>query len=37
MASITFQNLFRIYKKLGGMTGTALTEAQEFPPLTSST
>jgi preprotein translocase subunit SecA len=30
MATITFQNLFRIYKKLGGMTGTALTEAQEF-------
>jgi preprotein translocase subunit SecA len=30
MASITFQNLFRIYKKLAGMTGTALTEAQEF-------
>ncbi len=30
MATITFQNLFRIYKKLGGMTGTAETEAQEF-------
>jgi preprotein translocase subunit SecA len=30
MATITFQNLFRIYKKLGGMTGTATTEAQEF-------
>src|SRR5687767_7302448 len=30
MATITFQNLFRIYKKLGGMTGTASTEAQEF-------
>ncbi len=30
MASITFQNLFRIYNKLAGMTGTALTEAQEF-------
>jgi preprotein translocase subunit SecA len=30
MATITFQNLFRIYTKLGGMTGTALTEAQEF-------
>jgi preprotein translocase subunit SecA len=30
MATITFQNLFRIYKKLGGMTGTAQTEAQEF-------
>jgi preprotein translocase subunit SecA len=30
MASITFQNYFRMYKKLGGMTGTALTEAEEF-------
>jgi preprotein translocase subunit SecA len=30
MATITFQNLFRIYKKLGGMTGTATTEAAEF-------
>jgi preprotein translocase subunit SecA len=30
MATITFQNLFRIYKKLGGMTGTAETEATEF-------
>ncbi|MFC1641819.1 preprotein translocase subunit SecA [Myxococcota bacterium] len=30
MATITFQNLFRIYKKLSGMTGTAETEAQEF-------
>ena len=30
MATITFQNLFRIYKKLGGMTGTADTEAAEF-------
>jgi preprotein translocase subunit SecA len=30
MATITFQNLFRIYKKIGGMTGTAQTEAQEF-------
>jgi preprotein translocase subunit SecA len=30
MATITFQNLFRIYKKLAGMTGTAVTEAQEF-------
>ncbi len=29
-ATITFQNLFRIYKKLSGMTGTAETEAQEF-------
>lgn len=30
LATITFQNYFRIYKKLGGMTGTALTEAEEF-------
>lgn len=30
MASITFQNYFRLYKKLAGMTGTALTEAGEF-------
>jgi preprotein translocase subunit SecA len=30
MATITFQNLFRIYNKLSGMTGTADTEAQEF-------
>jgi preprotein translocase subunit SecA len=30
MASITFQNLFRIYPKLSGMTGTALTEEAEF-------
>ena len=30
LASITFQNYFRIYKKLGGMTGTADTEAEEF-------
>jgi preprotein translocase subunit SecA len=30
MASITFQNYFRMYPKLSGMTGTALTEAQEF-------
>jgi len=30
MATISFQNLFRLYKKLGGMTGTALTEAEEF-------
>ncbi|HMJ09970.1 MAG TPA: preprotein translocase subunit SecA [Polyangiaceae bacterium] len=30
MATITFQNLFRLYKKLGGMTGTAETEAHEF-------
>ena len=30
MASITFQNYFRLYGKLAGMTGTALTEAEEF-------
>jgi preprotein translocase subunit SecA len=30
LASITFQNYFRLYDKLGGMTGTAATEAQEF-------
>lgn len=30
LASITFQNYFRLYKKLGGMTGTAATEEQEF-------
>jgi preprotein translocase subunit SecA len=30
LASITFQNYFRMYEKLGGMTGTALTEADEF-------
>jgi preprotein translocase subunit SecA len=30
LASITFQNYFRMYKKLAGMTGTALTEAEEF-------
>ena len=30
LATITFQNLFRIYKKLSGMTGTALTEEGEF-------
>jgi preprotein translocase subunit SecA len=30
LASITFQNYFRLYDKLGGMTGTALTEAAEF-------
>ena len=30
LASITFQNYFRLYKKLGGMTGTAATEASEF-------
>jgi preprotein translocase subunit SecA len=30
LASITFQNYFRMYKKLAGMTGTALTSAEEF-------
>ena len=30
LATITFQNYFRMYKKLAGMTGTALTEAEEF-------
>lgn len=30
LASITFQNYFRLYKKLAGMTGTAATEADEF-------
>ena len=30
LASITFQNYFRLYKKLSGMTGTALTEAEEL-------
>ena len=30
LASITFQNYFRLYKKLAGMTGTAATEANEF-------
>ena len=30
LATISFQNYFRLYNKLGGMTGTALTEAEEF-------
>jgi preprotein translocase subunit SecA len=30
LASVTFQNYFRLYKKLSGMTGTAATEAEEF-------
>jgi len=30
LASITYQNYFRLYKKLAGMTGTAITEAEEF-------
>ncbi|HAF65168.1 MAG: preprotein translocase subunit SecA [Sutterella sp.] len=33
MASITFQNYFRMYKKLAGMTGTADTEAYEFQDI----
>lgn len=33
MASITFQNLFRLYPKLAGMTGTASTEAEEFKKI----
>ena len=30
LATITFQNYFRLYNKLSGMTGTALTEEEEF-------
>ena len=33
LASVTFQNYFRMYKKLGGMTGTADTEATEFAKI----
>jgi preprotein translocase subunit SecA len=33
LASITFQNYFRLYRKLSGMTGTALTEADEFADI----
>ena len=33
MATITFQNLFRMYHKLSGMTGTAATEAEEFAKI----
>ena len=33
LASITFQNLFRMYPKLAGMTGTAMTEAAEFAEI----
>ena len=33
LASITFQNFFRMYKKLAGMTGTAATEAQELSEI----
>ena len=33
LATITFQNYFRLYKKLSGMTGTAMTESQEFSEI----
>ncbi len=33
LASVTFQNYFRLYEKLGGMTGTAMTEADEFDEI----
>ena len=33
LATITFQNFFRMYDKLSGMTGTALTEAEEFEKI----
>ncbi len=33
LATITFQNYFRLYKKLSGMTGTATTEAEEFAKI----
>jgi preprotein translocase subunit SecA len=33
LATITFQNFFRIYDKLAGMTGTALTESEEFDKI----
>ncbi|NWF70216.1 MAG: preprotein translocase subunit SecA [Chloroflexi bacterium] len=33
LATITFQNFFRMYKKLAGMTGTASTEAEEFEKI----
>ncbi|MDJ1009561.1 MAG: preprotein translocase subunit SecA [Paracoccaceae bacterium] len=33
LASVTFQNYFRLYDKLAGMTGTALTEADEFQEI----
>ncbi|GGD21735.1 preprotein translocase subunit SecA [Sinisalibacter lacisalsi] len=33
LASVTFQNYFRLYDKLAGMTGTALTEADEFDDI----
>jgi len=33
LATVTFQNYFRLYKKLAGMTGTAATEAEEFAKI----
>ncbi len=33
LATVTFQNYFRLYKKLSGMTGTALTEEEEFKQI----
>merc|ERR1711981_673814 len=33
LASITYQNYFRLYNKLAGMTGTAETEAEEFQKI----
>lgn len=33
LASVTFQNYFRLYEKLAGMTGTALTEVEEFQEI----
>jgi len=33
LATVTYQNFFRLYKKLAGMTGTALTEATEFDKI----
>ncbi|WP_235737947.1 preprotein translocase subunit SecA [Nocardioides alcanivorans] len=33
LATVTLQNFFRLYKKLGGMTGTAMTEASEFDKI----
>ncbi len=33
LASVTFQNYFRLYEKLSGMTGTAMTEAEEFAEI----
>ncbi|MEP3298034.1 MAG: preprotein translocase subunit SecA [Pseudoruegeria sp.] len=33
LASVTFQNYFRLYEKLSGMTGTAVTEAEEFDEI----